>query len=262
MPTFYLGTHEPSWLRRSPVPLFLSHLRLARQKRPYRPAVCRWALDSGGFSEIAKHGRWTIEPEEYVAAIRRYAGEIGMPDFAAPQDWMCEPPMLERTGLTVEDHQELTVANYVELRRLAPDLPVIPVIQGWTLGQYGRCIDLYRQVGIDLATVGTVGVGSVCRRQSSVSMAVLFDQLAARGLHQLHGFGVKTDGLALFGARLSTADSLAWSYAARREGPLPACRAAGKKTCSSCLDFALTWRQDVIERWRRAAPQGRPALAS
>lgn len=250
---FYLGTHEPSWLRRATVPLFLSHLRLSRQKRPYQPAVCRYAVDSGGFSEIAKHGRWTIEPEEYVAALRRYAGELGPFDFAAPQDWMCEPPMLALTGLTVEDHQELTVANFLELRRLAPDLPIIPVIQGWTRGEYGRCIELYRQAGVDLAAVGRVGVGSVCRRQSSISMALLFDELAERGLRDLHGFGVKTDGLDLFGSQLASADSLAWSYAARREGPLPACRAAGKRTCSSCLSFALAWRDDVLLRWPRPA---------
>lgn len=254
MPTFYLGTHEPSWLRRSPVPLFLSHLRLARQKRPYRPAVCRWALDSGGFSELAKHGRWTIAPADYVAAVRRYVDQIGMPDFAAPQDWMCEPDMLARTGLTVEDHQERTVANYLELRALAPDLPFIPVVQGWTIGHYLRCVELYREAGVDLAAVGRVGVGSVCRRQSKVSMALLFDELHRRGLRDLHGFGVKTDGLALFGGLLQSADSLAWSYAARRDEPLPACRAAGKRTCSSCLDYALAWREDVLVRWGVGSP--------
>ena len=45
-------------------------------------------------------------------------------------DWMCEPAMLARTGLTVAEHQAGTVANYLELRAAAPELPFIPVLQG------------------------------------------------------------------------------------------------------------------------------------
>lgn len=41
--------------------------------------------------------------------------------------------MLARTGLTVREHQERTIANFLELRRIAPGLPFIPVLQGWAL---------------------------------------------------------------------------------------------------------------------------------
>ena len=65
---FYLGTHEPSWLRRlNDVPLFISHRRLQRLVNLY-PATTGWALDSGGFTELSMHGRWTTTPAAYTAA--------------------------------------------------------------------------------------------------------------------------------------------------------------------------------------------------
>ena len=68
-----------------------------------------------------------------MAAVRRYRDEIGGLEWAAPMDWMCEPFMLAKTGLTVAEHQARTVANYLELRSLAPELPFVPVLQGWSL---------------------------------------------------------------------------------------------------------------------------------
>ena len=133
---FYLGTHQPHWLWRADFPLFVSHRQLARRPRALRPASCRWALDSGGFTELSLHGRWVTPAEDYAAAVATYAERIGGLDFAAPQDWMCEPFMTARTGLPVAEHLHRTVQNYLTLRRLAPDLPVIPVVQGWRLADY------------------------------------------------------------------------------------------------------------------------------
>lgn len=243
--TFYLGAPEPAWLRRSVVPLFVSHVRL-RRLRTLPVASCRWALDSGGFSELAAHGRWTVSPADYVAAVRRYRDEIGSLDWAAPQDWMCEPDMIAKTGLTVEEHQRRTVANYVELRELAPDLPFIPVLQGWTRGQYVACIDMYAAAGVDLASLPRVGVGSVCRRQAGISIALLFDELERQGLRNLHGFGVKTDGLASFGRQVASADSMAWSAAARyRQEPCP----EGRRDCRNCQHYATEWRDELVAEW-------------
>ena len=74
--TFYVGSPEPAWLERTNAPLFVSHHRLV-SRRSLPRAARRWALDSGGFTEISKHGRWTITPAEYIAAVRRYRDEIG-----------------------------------------------------------------------------------------------------------------------------------------------------------------------------------------
>src|SRR5687768_8263542 len=121
-----LGTHHPHWLALvDDPPLFVSHRRLAGYRPPPR-ALGAWALDSGGFTELSMHGTWTTPPAAYVAAVRRYRAEIGGLMWAAPQDWMCEPVMLARTGLTVADLQARTVANLLELRHQAPDLPWVP----------------------------------------------------------------------------------------------------------------------------------------
>ena len=126
MSTFYLGTHQPHWLHHAGFPLFVSHRQLARRHGPLRPAACGWALDSGGFTELSLHGRWVTSAAAYAEAADRYSRQLGRLDFAAPQDWMCEPAIITRTGLTVREHQERTVASYLELRALAPHLPFIP----------------------------------------------------------------------------------------------------------------------------------------
>ncbi|MET7769603.1 hypothetical protein [Nocardia sp. NPDC005366] len=109
---FYLGTHQPGWLTRTAVPLFISDVRLS-QYRTLPQAQGRWALDSNGFSMLSVHRPWAAgpTPREYVARVRRYAGEVGALDWVAPQDWVCEPFITAKTGLTVYDHQQPTTGN-------------------------------------------------------------------------------------------------------------------------------------------------------
>jgi hypothetical protein len=243
MTTFYLGTHQPHWLWQAGVPLFVSHRQLARRRAPLRPASCAWALDSGGFTELSLHGRWITPAADYAAAVDRYASQAGGLAFAAPQDWMCEPPILAKTGLTVREHQERTIASYLELRRLAPHLPFIPVVQGWHLADYLRHIAMYRAAGVDLTNQPLTGLGSVCRRQSTGQIAVIVTTLAIAGL-RLHGFGIKTSGLHQYGHLLASADSMAWSYAARRGVVLPGC--TGHRNCANCLIYATAWRHRIM----------------
>jgi hypothetical protein len=246
---FYLGTHEASWLARlTDVPLFVSHRRIAPRYVHRLPvATTDWALDSGGFTELSMFGAWRTPPAEYVRWVRRYRDEIGRLQWASPQDWMCEPFITAKTGLSVAEHQSRTVENYLRLRDLAPDLPFVPVLQGWDLDDYHRCIDLYEARGVDLGAEGTVGVGSVCRRQGQASIAVIFESLEARGL-RLHGFGVKTEGLQLSARHLESADSMAWSYRARmaaRDGDgFPGCT---HSSCANCIRFAQRWRSRLLD---------------
>lgn len=249
---FYLGTHQPSWLGRAGVPLFVSHRRLARQRsHPFR-ALEGWALDSGGFTELSMHGGWVTTPAEYVRAVRYYAEEIGGLEWAAPQDWMCEPPMLARTHRTVADHQKLTTANLLELRSLASEAAFIPVLQGWEPDDYLRHVDAYEAAGVDLEAEAVVGVGSVCRRQDTAEIAYLFERLHRLGL-ALHGFGVKFFGVTAGWGFLASADSMAWSYNARRHPPLPGCT---HRSCSNCLRWALRWRSRLLEglTWQERLP--------
>ena len=252
MTTFYLGTHQPHWLALTTVPLMVSRRRLAGRVTQPR-AVAPWVLDSGGFSELQLHGRWTVDAPAYVDEVRRYRDEIGRLAWAAPQDWMCEPSVIAGgrmgplrfagTGLSVREHQQRTVDNYLQLRDLAPDLPWIPVIQGYTQDEYLACVELYASSGADLTAVPVVGLGSVCRRQATAEAHRIIAALHNVGVTRLHGFGVKTLGLARYGHLLASADSLAWSYDARRKPPLPGC--TGHKNCANCLRYALSWRERV-----------------
>lgn len=240
---FYLGTHRPSWLALTDVPLFVSAVTL-RGRRTYPRARGRWALDSGGFSELQAHGRWTVGALQYANETIEWAAEVGMPDFAAIQDWMCEPFMLEKTGKTIAEHQERTVESYAELRALAPSIPWMPVVQGWQADDYERHVELYAARGFDLRALPRVGVGSVCRRQGTAEGAGIISRVASLGI-KVHAFGVKVDGLALVGDRIASADSMTWSFVARRRKILmPGC--SKHKNCANCIKWAMEWRRTRI----------------
>lgn len=242
---FFLGSHQPGWLTTAKVPLFISAVRLERYRQLPR-AAAPWALDSGGFSQLAQYGTWTVSPESYAEAVRRYRDDIGQLEWAAPQDWMCEPFMVAKTGLSVAEHQRRTVENYLALRNLAPDLPFIPVLQGWELSDYLQCADMYRAAGIDLAAESVVGLGSVCRRQATGEATAIVRTLAQdRGL-RLHGFGFKVLGLRTCGRYLTSSDSMAWSYDARRNPPLPG-HETRHRNCANCPEYAVSWRGRIVE---------------
>jgi hypothetical protein len=243
VPRFYLGTHRASWLLRTDVPLFVSAVQL-RGRRTFPRARGPWALDSGGFSELQLHGRWTVDARTYAAEVRRWAAEIGMPDFAAIQDWMCEPFMLARTGLDVAEHQRRTIASFLELRELAPEIPWMPVVQGWAAPNYLDHVDAYERAGVDLRQLPIVGVGSVCRRQATPTASRIISAVASEGI-RIHAFGVKGEGLESFGCWVTSADSMAWSFVARRR-PVLMDGCTGHINCANCLRWALEWRQSRI----------------
>lgn len=350
---FLLGVHQPHWLadeRCRGVPLFVSRRTLGKRKSLPR-AITTWCLDSGGFTELQMHGRWTISPEQYVEEVRRYYEQIGNMLWAAPQDWMCEavvlrglverrhhptcpacekagrrilhlpvrmqvasldeeerplfvcvcgheqlgrPPQIHvgrwrawavtmplmadsvmeadrlgmdavitfhGTGLTVTEHQRRTIENYLTLRRIAPDLPIIPVLQGGSADSYVDHVHAYFAAGVNLRELPIVGVGSVCRRQGTWDGTAILDLLSDFGL-KLHGFGYKTLGLRQARHFLESADSLAWSEAGRRAPPLPGHdqpgpgRRTGHINCANCLEFALMWRAKLLSELESAEKFG------
>lgn len=243
--TYYLGAPERAWLALAHVPLVVSYHRMARRHRPVTAAVS-WVLDSGGFTELTLHGAWTIEPARYAAAAERWHCDVGRMEWAACQDWMCEPSILARTGLSVREHQQRTVDSYIELRRLAPGVPWAPVLQGQTCADYLRHAALYALNGIALAAAPALGVGSVCRRQGTSETKGIVRELAtATPGARLHGFGVKLAGLAELARYLYSADSMAWSARARR-APGALCDHPTHRRCVSCLSWAERWYTQAL----------------
>jgi hypothetical protein len=213
---FFVGVHHPHNAAKV-TRAFISYNALRRRRGAF-PARW-WILDSSAFSIIAQHGGYPDEPEVYASAIRRWSIN-GRLLAAVSQDYMCEPHMLAITGQTVADHQRLTIERYDRLR--SSDLAgvyLMPVLQGFTPEEYVEHVRMY---GGRLAAGAWVGVGSVCKRNGDPSAvgAVLLAIKRARPDLRLHGFGLKKTALGsgLVRSLLRTADSMAWSYAARREG--------------------------------------------
>lgn len=195
---------------------FLSVNGLENRKSNFE--VKDWIMDSGAFTRIST-GKGHMPPETYAGHIRRWS-RCGNLLAAVSQDYMCEEFILEITGLDVPTHQRLTIENYRRLISLdTGGTYIMPVLQGYTPAEYVAHLDAY---GEDLAPGAWVGIGSVCKRNSSPGQieAVLQQILSRRPDLKLHGFGVKSTALKNGFIRdgLFSADSMAWSYAARREG--------------------------------------------
>lgn len=285
----YLGVNEAGWLNRpelAGIPKCISRGRLAKAKRLQR-SLSLLLIDSGGFSELKHHGRWRFTAAEYIAQLRVMVAQLGRDSVVAiaPQDWMCETVVIEggrtKDGTfvgtrqfidpdgkmtldeVVYEHQRRTVANFVELRRLAPDLPIFPVLQGQTGKQYLRHMAMYAAAGIRFVEEPLVGLGSVCRRQGTRETAELVRMLAAYGL-RLHGFGVGVKGLALYGRSVASVDSNSWSFNGRRA--VGRCPHGVVKWEQNCPVKARQWWDNAIALLTGRpkpihAPAGRPVYS-
>lgn len=212
---FFVGLHQPADAARIG-PGFISVNRLRSRKGPFE--VGDWIMDSGAFSTIATHKGYPLPVSEYAEQIRRWKGN-GNLLAAVAQDWMCEPHMIAKTGLDIVTHQLLTIARYVELLKHDTGVYIMPVLQGYAPEDYVRHLGMY---GDKIGYGAWVGVGSVCKRNSDprVIERVLWAIKEARPDLKLHGFGLKSTALssALVVSLLHTADSMAWSFAARKQG--------------------------------------------
>lgn len=210
-----MGLHQPSDAQHFARCCIHVGRLVSRQK----PLGCQeLLLDSQAFMKIRLYGGYPEPPEQYAAHVERIAALV--PQITAvTEDYMCEPFMLARTGLTTTDHQRLTIERYDRIRAaLDPRIALMPVLQGYHPREYVRHLHDY---GARLASGAWVGVGSVCKRNSdpAATRAVLLAITAQRPDLRLHGFGVKTTALASPTVRqlLYSADSMAWSAAGRRD---------------------------------------------
>lgn len=293
-PVFFLGAPQ-AWLWNGAVNcrLFVSHSQLRARKSPFpRATVPGWALDSMGFTVLQKYGQWIITPREYVEATARYAREIGRMEWAAGQDSMCEHAVIyggtwngqrfagtrqfiDPNGkLTYEQlvrvHQRLTVENTRELHALWPqysdsECPIKPTLQG-RVGDSESYLEhaaMYEDASIHLAGYPVVGVGSVCRLQSTPAIGRLARGLAPLALN-LHWFGLKLAGLPAVWPHIYSHDSQAWGVHARRNPRMDGCthiRVRGKyigqpSTCANCPRFASKWGRQVAALGESLAARG------
>ena len=211
---FYVGMHIPS--KADKVERAFVSVNVIKNRKSAFP-VGEWIMDSGAFTTIAKHGYYPEPVKAYADQIRRWK-DNGTLVAAVAQDYMCEEIMLKKTGLTIDDHQSLTIERYDALIAEETGVYIMPVLQGYTPESYVQHIKMY---GDRLGPGAYVGVGSVCKRNTN-PRSIIEVLKAIKGIRpdlRLHGFGVKTTALAWADVRdnLESADSMAWSFAARWE---------------------------------------------
>jgi len=153
---FYIGLHHPS----DACHFERACISINCLKTRKKPLCARLLIDSGAFTEVVRHGGYRSDVADYARQLLRLAGGIAEIDAAVAQDYMCEDIALQSTGLTIADHQRLTIERYDRLIDEELPCPIMPVLQGKSTA------------------------------------------LAHIGIREL----------------LASADSMAWSYAARRQG--------------------------------------------
>lgn len=246
---FFSGWHQPrngpSGCAEFPY-CMISVNRLIGRKSGF--PVQKWILDSGAFTRIAnRKGHLSIK--RYAKQIERWTGN-GDLLAAVSQDFMCEAFILQKTGLNIPTHQQLTIHRYdllmQELKSLNCGTYLMPVLQGFAPSDY---VEHLRQYGDRLKKTAWVGVGSVCKRNGRPSQieAVLIAIHTERPDLRLHGFGIKKTALQspIVWDILYSADSLAASYAARRS-------MNGKANCpTTALRYAQKIKSpDQLSLWR------------
>jgi hypothetical protein len=196
-----------------------------------------WIMDSGAFTEISTHGHYRHGVAEYAAQIRRWKTTATCSP-PCRRTGCASPGSSQKTGLTVERHQQLTVERYDALLAEDTGAYILPVLQGYEPSDYVRHIRMY---GARLAPGAWVGVGSVCKRNGDpASIArVLIAIKGERPDLLLHGFGLKKTALSsdFITSQLHTADSMAWSFHARKNG----------RNGNSWRE-ALRWTADIVTR--------------
>lgn len=219
MELFLPGLHIPAQLCHFDL-AFVSVERLWNRKKELKigeDGLGKIVLDSGAFGRLfqGKPHRPVKEYAERIVRINRHGQVLA----AVTQDYMCEPFILEKTGLTVKDHQRMTIERYDELIQCETGCYIMPVLQGYKPEEYIEHLKMY---GDRIKPGMWVGVGSVCKRNGSPSkiLDILMLIKMIRPDLRLHGFGVKTTSLnnGLLRSLLYSADSMAWSFAARRSG--------------------------------------------
>jgi hypothetical protein len=242
---FFIGWHQPvngpSGCGKFPRAM-VSVNRLLKRKTKF--PVNDWILDSGAFTRLI-NGKGHLPVESYAEEIVRWH-DNGNLVAAVAQDYLCDPVILEMTGLSVQEHQRLTIEKYDELLSALQDIKnrqalealysevyddfehepttlkipyIMPVLQGYTPDEYVDHIDQY---GDRLKPGAWVGVGSICGRSGSPGQieCCLLAIHARRPDLKLHGFGIKKVALSssIVWDILYSADSLAASASARRDG--------------------------------------------
>lgn len=164
-------------------------------------------LDTGGFSFHVRHSDYPFSLGDYAKLARHLKAT-----WAATLDYPCEPKVNREVHATNLERIAKSVEWAKESFRSHPDVPWLPVIQGYTAAEYLACIDLYEEAGL---LRPYMAIGSLCARvRRDKTWEVL--RVISRRLPttRLHGFGISLTLLKDQRIRraLHSADSQAWRF--------------------------------------------------
>jgi hypothetical protein len=104
---------------------------------------------------------------------------------------------------------------------------------------------LERDAGLGQQPLGDLDVGEGLGEQDSIAAASSTGSSATRSRFSSYCLRSRSPYVRGLAACLASADSLAWSFQARRAAPLPGCSHAN---CANCLRYAAAWRERALGR--------------
>lgn len=185
------------------------------RRKPIKSSIF---LDSGAFTILSHYKDYPETVEEFCEAVLHIANLCNV-EAVSSQDFLCDPHFVTLTGLSVIEHQRRTIERFDAIRAiLPPEITVVPVLQGYDPCEYLEHLAAY---GSRLTLGMRVGIGSLCRRSAKPKLIeqILVPIFDARPDLQYHGYALKTRSLSssIIQCILHSADSMSWSYAARRK---------------------------------------------
>ena len=182
--------------------VMMNYGTIRRKKIKIIPAFGKFFLDSGGFTEIFRFGKYTFSSAEYYDFVINH--DI---DYFATMDYPCEPSVINKTGMSVQKHIILTVESNLDLMNIDC---VVPVIQGYNIDDYIFCCDLMKDYGCEK---DYMAVGTLCKRTKAAEVVEILTAIKFEfPQSKLHAFGLKKNFIPKVKDLIYSSDSIAWFY--------------------------------------------------
>ena len=177
-------------------------------------------IDNGAYSVFDNHGGYQSSIDEYLEYVAEASEKLdGNTELKFTlRDIPCSDEILETTGMTVEEHQELAV-NWHEtclqkMHEKGVDAVPVCVLQGQTPDDYARHLRMHNARG---TFTPSIGVGSLAGREIDEIREILLrvaEELGWDNRYHIHGFGLPPRAFVCEDIRslVDSADSSKWSY--------------------------------------------------
>lgn len=198
--------------------------------------VKRLFVDSGGYSMFRKWGNFPFTTDEYIDFVDLLMDDYPVTEVAT-MDLPCEPSVNRHTFRTNIDRIKRTIEYADELLE-NPNIPWVPVVQGYTLNEYKACVNLLNG-NAGAMSAKTWAIGTLCARKKTGGIRNIVVNLRKEidPSIELHSFGLAINALRdpqVFFS-IDSSDSGTWSFNGRAHEK-PAHLRLFKKRMKSLMD--------------------------